>query len=134
MTCVLEVVFCDDIRTEMGNKTSLMGVYPVEMMVERLPVTLPKFCVWVNLVVPVEDAPEQISVRLMQEERIILDTGKLGMSEAMQEVRPVSGVFAASFSFALSPFQIDGPTWLQVVAECNGETLTSRKLSIRPQS
>lgn len=96
--------------------------------------TLPKFCVWVNLVVPVEDAPEQISVRFMQEDRVILDTGKLELSEAMQEVRPVNGAFAASFSFALSPFQIDGPTWLQVVAECNGETLTSRRLSIRQRT
>lgn len=132
--CALEVVFCDDIRTEVGNKPSLMGVYPVEMIVEKFPVMLPKFCAWINLVIPVERAPEQIRVRLMHEDRPILDTGEIALSEAMQETRPANGDLVASFSFVVSPFQLDAETWLQAVAECDSEPLASRKFRIRHRS
>ncbi len=134
MSCVLEVVFCDDIRTEIGNKPSLMGVYPAEMLVERFPATLPRFCAWVNLVTPVEDAPEQIRVRLMQEDRPVLDTGEIALNEAVRDALPVNGAFVTSFALAMSPFQLDGETWLQAIADCNGETLTSRRFSIRQRS
>lgn len=132
--CALEIVYCDDIRAEVGNKPSLMGVYPVEMLVEKFPITLPKFCVWANLATPVEHAPKQIRVRLMQEERPVLDTGEIALSEAIGDARPVDGVFVTSFSLAISPFQLDGETWLQAIADCNGETLTSRRFAIRQRS
>ncbi len=37
-------ILCDDVRLEMGNKLSLMGVFQ-NIMVERVPVTLIKFAV-----------------------------------------------------------------------------------------
>ncbi len=37
-------IFCDDVRLEVGNKLSLMGVFQ-NMMVEKLPVSLMKFAV-----------------------------------------------------------------------------------------
>jgi hypothetical protein len=37
-------LLCDDVRVEMGNKLSFMGIFQ-NMMVEKLPVTLIKFAV-----------------------------------------------------------------------------------------
>ncbi|MDO3524525.1 hypothetical protein [Ralstonia pseudosolanacearum] len=37
--------FCDDIRYEVGNKVSAMGMYSGELLVQDIPATLPKFCV-----------------------------------------------------------------------------------------
>jgi len=37
-------IFCDDVRLEVGNKLSLMGVFR-EVVVQRFPVTLMKFAV-----------------------------------------------------------------------------------------
>src|SRR5436305_1231841 len=37
-------LLCDDVRIEMGNKISLMGIFQ-NIMVERLPVSLIKFAV-----------------------------------------------------------------------------------------
>lgn len=39
---LLYTIFCDDVRLEVGNKLSLMGVFQ-NIMVEQLPVTLIKF-------------------------------------------------------------------------------------------
>lgn len=42
-------VFCDDIRHEIGGKLSLMGIYDREIIVRKLPITLPKFCMVVTI-------------------------------------------------------------------------------------
>ena len=38
----LEVIFCDDIREEVGNKISYMGVYSADLTVPVLPIVLNK--------------------------------------------------------------------------------------------
>src|SRR5260221_12068288 len=45
-----ECVFCEDIRHEVGNKLSYMGVYRELMLVESFPVTIPNLVVvaWVS--------------------------------------------------------------------------------------
>ena len=40
-------VFCDDIRPELGNKHSFMGVYNGSIILPQFPFTLPKFCIFV---------------------------------------------------------------------------------------
>ena len=41
---LLYTLFCDDVRLEVGNKLSLMGVFQ-NIMVQQLPVSLIKFAV-----------------------------------------------------------------------------------------
>jgi hypothetical protein len=42
-------LFCDDIRREIGNKTSLLGLYSAAAFFEaEFPISIPKFCVVVN--------------------------------------------------------------------------------------
>ena len=38
------VIICDDIRTEVGNKISMMGVYQKDIFVPKFPFILPKLC------------------------------------------------------------------------------------------
>ena len=41
---LIYTLLCDDVRLEMGNKISLMGVFQ-NIMVEKLPISLIKFAV-----------------------------------------------------------------------------------------
>lgn len=43
------VILCDDVRNEVGNKLSLMGIYGPELWVGRLPVAMPRLCIVVML-------------------------------------------------------------------------------------
>lgn len=43
------VVLCDDIREEVGNKRSLMGVYSDNLILKSFPATLPKICLYIML-------------------------------------------------------------------------------------
>lgn len=37
--------FCDDVRSEIGNKTSLMGIYGGELLVPVMPTMVPRLAV-----------------------------------------------------------------------------------------
>lgn len=39
-------IICDDIRQEIGNKISLMGLYDDAVVVKRFPARLPKICIF----------------------------------------------------------------------------------------
>ncbi len=43
------VILCDDIREEIRNKRSLMGIYPDKVVVKRVAITLPKICLYMGL-------------------------------------------------------------------------------------
>jgi hypothetical protein len=50
----LHALWCDDIRHEIGNKPSFMGVYTSALGVPQLPLALPKLCCWLTLTAPPE--------------------------------------------------------------------------------
>ncbi len=45
-------IFCDDIRSELGEKLSFMGVYNGVLLLPEFPYTLAKLCAQINLVTP----------------------------------------------------------------------------------
>lgn len=127
-------VFCDDIRHEEGGKISLIGVYTADMLVSQLPITLPKLCIWTN-VMTVGAAPfEKLTIRLVQEGRDapLLESGDVAAEAAAWKEASRKGVemFTIGVEFVISPFQIDTATHLQVVAECEDGLLKGRRLAI----
>ena len=58
-------LFCDDIRMEVGNKPSFMGVYTGgEMVFPPGPPIVPKLGIAVWLLCPIDDYPRQVTIRL----------------------------------------------------------------------
>lgn len=43
------VLLCDDVRNELGNKLSIMGIYGPELWLGKLPAVMPKLCFVVML-------------------------------------------------------------------------------------
>lgn len=77
---ILHVTYCDDIRIEVGDKLSVMGIYNSDMLFSQLPTVLPKFCVLANLRLPLDHpTPEWIELRLMDDKRenVIATSGRL---------------------------------------------------------
>jgi hypothetical protein len=63
---VAACLFCDDIRHEVGNKISLVGVYGGDMIFPMAPPTLlPKFCAMVMVISDVDDRVTQASIRIV---------------------------------------------------------------------
>ena len=137
-------IFCDDIRTEVGEKLSFIGVYNGVMFVPVLPVSLPKFCAHVTLVTPADRPYRSILLEchgpgeerpLIEEE---LETPQLDEQEQiagdlrLEGTAPVSIVVAASLVF--SPLKIRRPGLVTVRAVIDGEVADIAALRIVERS
>lgn len=101
-------LLCDDVRLEMGNKISLMGVFQ-NIMVERLPVSIIKFAVvnhWRG------EGQHETEVRIMSPNKETL----VVTSQATQ-LELATGGFTDNVSFFVNVvFQNPGTYWIQTFA------------------
>ena len=61
-------IFCDDVRQEVGNKNSLMGIYNgliVFAHEQQFPVAMPKFAISIYVICDADKKPDSIAVRVL---------------------------------------------------------------------
>ncbi len=101
-------LLCDDVRIEMGNKISLMGIFQ-NIMVEKLPVSLIKFAVinhWMG------EGVHETEVRILSPDRT-----NLVVSSQSTPIDLTPGGFTDNVSFFVNVvFQQAGTYWVQTLA------------------
>jgi len=101
-------LLCDDVRIEMGNKISLMGIFQ-NIMVEKLPVSLIKFAVlnhWRG------SGDHQTEVRILSPDKI-----DMVVSSQPTTIQLAEGGFTDNVSFFVNVvFQTSGTYWIQTIA------------------
>lgn len=101
-------LLCDDVRLEMGNKVSLMGVFQ-NIMVEKLPVSIIKFAVvnhWRG------EGYHQTEVRIISP-----DKQNLIVTSQPTQLELAAGGFTDNVSFFVNVvFQNPGTYWIQTLA------------------
>lgn len=138
--------FCDDIRAEMLNKISLMGIYGYEMLLYgKFPVTLPKLGIFASLRFhkskkidgvdflvyfpgDKEDAPtfsQHIDVKLEH---------SLFPQPDPKEYPDPSDQFGLNHPFLFSPAVIKQPGYIRVRAIAGGERIKVGALKVREAS
>ncbi len=104
-------LLCDDVRIEMGNKISLMGIFQ-NIMVERLPVSLIKFAVlnhWRG------EGNYQTEVRILTPDR-----DSMVVTSQMTPVELSVGGYTDNVSFFVNVvFPQAGTYWVQTLADSN---------------
>jgi len=108
---LLYTLFCDDVRLEVGNKLSLMGVFQ-NIMVQQLPVSLIKFAVvnhWRG------EGAHLSEVRILTPDR----QHPIVVSQPTRfEIQP--GGFADNISFFVNvTFPAPGEYWVQTLIDSN---------------
>jgi hypothetical protein len=102
-------LLCDDVRIEMGNKISLMGIFQ-NIMVEKLPVSLIKFAVinhWQGA------GNHQTEVRILYPDR-----SNLVVTSQPTAVELAPGGFTDNVSFFVNVvFPTAGTYWVQTIAD-----------------
>src|SRR5919107_318232 len=101
-------LLCDDVRIEMGNKISLMGIFQ-NIMVERLPVSLIKFAVinhWRG------EGNHHTEVRILSP-----DKSNLVVTSQPTDLELATGGFTDNVSFFVNVvFPNAGTYWIQTLA------------------
>jgi hypothetical protein len=102
-------LLCDDVRVEMGNKISLMGIFQ-NIMVEQLPVSLIKFAVinhWQGV------GQHQTEVRILSP-----DKNNLVVTSQPTAIELAAGGFTDNVSFFVNVvFPTAGTYWVQTIAD-----------------
>ena len=106
---LIYTLLCDDVRIEMGNKISLMGIFQ-NIMVEKLPVSLIKFVVinhWQG------EGNHQTEVRIMSP-----DKQNLVVTSQPTPIELAPGGFTDNVSFFVNVvFPDAGTYWVQTIAD-----------------
>lgn len=139
----VHVTYCDDIRQEVGNKRSLIGVYTRDLFVQAIPVTLPKLGIVVSILTPIDRPFQKLSLRVQQGEAVLISTEDLvagfkSISEAPLDDldREIDGQAAPSslicnIEILLAPFRIDAEHNIRVIATTEDGELRGRALRVR---
>lgn len=105
---LIYTLLCDDVRIEMGNKISLMGIFQ-NIMVEKLPVSLIKFAVinhWKG------EGNHQTEVRILSPDKI-----NLMVTSQPTAIELAAGGFTDNVSFFVNVvFPSAGTYWVQTLA------------------
>lgn len=105
---LIYTLLCDDVRLEMGNKISLMGVFQ-NIMVEQLPVSLIKFAVvnhWRG------EGVYQTEIRILSP-----DKANVLVASQPTNIQLSSGGFTDNVSFFVNVvFTTPGNYWVQTLA------------------
>lgn len=133
-------IFCDDARLEVGNKTSLMGIYNGILKVPELPTILPKLCVSIFCSTPVERRFGSFQVRisignnilfdhLIPHEHFDLSHSEICNAESGSD-EPIETLLVG-MNAIISPLVIERESIIKVVVIADGEEITAGKLRIR---
>jgi hypothetical protein len=122
-------IFCDDIRFEIGNKLTYVGIYYGDLQVPSFPIALPKLCIAVRLVTPTEIPFSMVRIVIMKNDEVLMeeavsgaDTPEVHMSDKDANlISRVNNIFA---HFTVSPLVLSEPCWIRVRAyDVDGEEI-----------
>lgn len=126
----LSALVCDDVREEVGHKSTLVGVYQSDLTVPEAPTVLPRLSFFFRARAHVSRPFRRLTVRVLRDHEDYLT------AEFDPETLPVpdpgdEGTYHVQIVLQAQPFEIQQPCELQFQAETEDETLDGGRLLIR---
>ena len=137
MSRFVSVIYCDDIRNEVGNKQSFMGIYRSALYVVDFPAVLARLCVVINIQTSADEPFKSLRIRLLNyDDQIAEAMAPPGMLEGQKQAiasattHGPDGILVCSWAFVLSPFAVEKPMRLRVRVDADGVELKGPALGI----
>jgi hypothetical protein len=128
---VAYTVFCDDVRQEVGNKVSYMGVYQGALFVQAFPLVLAKFCAAITVRYPRDSQPSSLVFKLLLQDKVIAERSfDPSMFVLKQNDEQGVNVVSATALFQVVPFSLEEPALLKARAYFDHHELKAGALTI----
>lgn len=134
------VVFCDDVRHEIGNKPSYMGVYHNFMFVSNaFPILLPKFVAAVTYIDSLAAPHGNVTIQLFlpgDSDDKPSSTVPIDVEEFIRKSNPQSATGRPAtklnfqFELQITPFLIKEPGFIKVLVAMADDTMELGRLEI----
>jgi hypothetical protein len=138
----MHVLYCDDVRQEVSNKTMLIGVYGTDLFVNEMPVVLAKLVAVISIATEASSPFESLSVKIFRDDEQVGEF-PVNIKDLQDAAGPapapsegmMSGPSLRIFSaiITLSPFAIEKPGVLRVIAKTESGELRGPALRISLQ-
>ena len=126
-------IFCDDVRQEIANKVSYMGVYERDIIVYGTPpITLPQFSIVIAACTPIETPFQQLKFRIEMPATDPI-TGEIELSHKFEQEELDADSIKLKGVFKLSPFPIMEEGFIRLRIDADGEELKAGSLRIQFQ-
>lgn len=130
----VHVIWCDDIRQEVGNKPSFMGVYTAGIVLPGLPAVLPRLAVYVWLDTPIERPFKKLVMRLVRDDGFALFEMQPEFKEGQDAFipdRPDATRAVTMAGISLGAIEVPaGCKYFSVIVETEAETMEGPRLRI----
>jgi hypothetical protein len=131
----VHAIWCDDIRLEVGNKPSFMGVFTGGILLPALPTVLPRLAVYIWVNTPVERPFKSLRIRITRDDGFLLmevrPESPPAQSDVAQHSRPDSTRQVAMAGFSLGGVEVPvGCKYFSIFVDTELETLEGPKLRI----
>jgi hypothetical protein len=135
-------LFCDDIRSELGGKLSVMGIYQTDMVFPQniiFPFIYPKFCILIKYYEVQNVFTDDLTIRVFLPGDVKdLPSINLPLSSLNRNTSPPypleddqERIFNVTFPLTLIPFPIKQEGFVKVRVECGGVIINLGSLMIR---
>ena len=136
----LHVIYCDDVRNEVSNKTSLIGVYGADLLASEIPMVMPKLALVITVAGDALDPIEKLSLAVLRDDERIAEisvkTEDIAQARHRYELKsetPLTDtkrMFTLNTVIAMAPFPIEKPFVLRVIATTEREELRGPALRV----
>jgi hypothetical protein len=128
-------LFCDDIRLEVGNKVTLVGIYQGDMFLNEMPAFVPRMGVAFYVSTPIGEPISKFGFRISRGDDVIVEASPADTSELPRQ-EPLDGHDAVTrrtiaFSVPLPPMTFAEPCTLRAVVNIDGIETVAAKLRVR---
>lgn len=122
-------IYCDDIRQEVGNKKTFVGVYNDTLLsINKDYVFLPKLCIVATFGTAKSDPLKTLKFTIRFNNKVIHEMSHSDMSLVKEESEADLLIYGALIS--ISPFSIKEEGILNVIAETDREEVAGNALKI----
>lgn len=123
--------YCDDVRYELNGKTSLIGIYAGKMYVPTFPAHLPKLCVVVTAVTPIDQQFKGFSIKATYNDTTLGEMAVTAEQMEGQTNDEQNGTLQSlSAQMVFSPFAMQEPGKLRVTFTSEGEEIKCNALVV----
>ncbi len=130
---VAHVAFCDDIRQEVGNKLSLMGLYVQDMfIVGKPPAMLPKFGVVVWIITDADDPVQRATTTILMppDRKEIFRVESTEPTPIAPHTLEGATKLIAHQIIPIAPLLIEGEGMIEVMLETDRGSMRAGRLAI----
>lgn len=141
MNRFVHAIFCDDIRFEVGNKVSLVGIYGTDLFLQEIPLVLPGLGIYATIASLADKPIQSLLVIVKFEEQVLIeqqvDLKELveGHGKHVETTSPSTNnqnptLQMLKWVMKISPFPVTSAGILRVIAKTESEELRCPALRI----